>query len=40
MLTAAQIDTLIFDQTKALVYPNQMLAVCSVLDGGRRRALS
>ena len=39
MLTAAQIDTLIFDQTNAFVYPHQMLAVCSVLDGGRRQGL-
>jgi hypothetical protein len=39
MLTAAQIDTLIFDQTNAFVYPHQMLAVCSVLDSGRLQGL-
>ncbi|MDP4995854.1 MAG: hypothetical protein NWQ16_06495 [Akkermansiaceae bacterium] len=39
MLTAAGIDTLLFDQTNALVYPNQMLKVCENLEQGRLQGL-
>jgi hypothetical protein len=39
MLTAAGIDTLFFDQTNSLVYPDEMLAVCENLDQGRRQGL-
>lgn len=39
MLIAAGIDTLIFDQTNALVYPDQMLAVCENLEQGRQQGL-
>lgn len=39
MLTAAGIDTLLFDQTNTLVYPNQMLAVCENLEQGRQQGL-
>lgn len=39
MLTAAGIDTLLFDQTNALVYPNEMLAVCENLEQGRLQGL-
>lgn len=39
LLTAAGIDTLILDQTNALVYPDELLAVCANLDEGRRQGL-
>ncbi len=39
MLTAAGIDTLFFDQTNNLVYPNEMLAVCENLEQGRLQGL-
>jgi hypothetical protein len=39
MLTAAGIDTLLLDQTNALVYPDQMLAVCGNLEQGRLQGL-
>jgi hypothetical protein len=39
MLTAAGIDTLIMDQTNALVYSNEMLAVCENLEQGRLQGL-
>lgn len=39
MLTAAGIDTLLFDQTNALVYPDEMLAVCENLEQGRLQGL-
>jgi hypothetical protein len=39
MLTAAGIDTLIFDQTNTVIYPNEMQAVCEILDQGRRQGL-
>ena len=39
MLTAAGIDTLLFDQTNSLVYPEQMLAVCENLEQGRLQGL-
>jgi hypothetical protein len=39
MLTAAGIDTLLFDQTNTLVYPDEMLAVCENLEQGRLQGL-
>lgn len=39
MLTAAGIDTLLMDQTNALVYPEEMLAVFENLEQGRLQGL-
>jgi hypothetical protein len=39
MLTAAGIDTLFLDQTNALVYPDEMLALCENLEQGRLQGL-
>ena len=39
MLTAAGVDTLLLDQTNALVYPKEMLAVCEILEQGRLQGL-
>lgn len=39
MLTAAGVDTLIFDQTNSLIYPKAMDAVCKVLEEGRLQGL-
>ena len=39
MLTAAGIDTLIFDQTNTIIYPDEMQAVCENLDQGRLQGL-
>jgi len=39
MLTAAGIDTLIFDQTNTVIYPDEMQAVCEILDQGRHQGL-
>jgi hypothetical protein len=39
MLTAAGIDALLFDQTNALVYADEMLAVCENLEQGRLQGL-
>lgn len=39
MLTAAGIDTLIMDQPNALVYPDEMLALCESLEQGRLQGL-
>lgn len=39
MLTAAGIDTLLLDQTNALIYRDEMLAVCETLEQGRLQGL-